>query len=119
MLIDAGAVGRRARGSPRREIAADCKGRSFPVVTSVTNRRESSRDRSARDATNDQAIAHPNERPTTIRLRLDTLDVREEELLVLQRDLGAALQILVGELLQTLAEDLGPKSGGGVTLCAF
>ena len=89
------------------------------MVTPVTNRRESSHDRSARDATNDQAIAHPNERPRTIALCLHALYVREEDLLVLQRDLGATLQIFVGELLQTLSKDLGPKSGGGVTLCAF
>ena len=55
----------------------------------------------------------------TIGFRVDALDVREEELLVLQRDLGATLRILVGELPQTLSEDLGPNSRGGVTLCAF
>jgi hypothetical protein len=89
------------------------------VVTPVTNRRESSHDRSARDATKDQTIAHPDERPMTIGFRVDALDVREEQLLVLQRDLGAPVQIFVGELLQTLSEDLGPNSHGGVTLCAF
>src|SRR5262249_48430382 len=92
---------------------------SFPVVTSVTERRERSHDCSSRDAADDQAIAHPNERSTTVGLRLDTLDVREEELLVLQGDLSATLQIFVGKLLQTLAEDLGSKSGGSIPQCAF
>ena len=55
----------------------------------------------------------------TVGLGLDALDVGEEELLVVQRDLGATLRTFVGELLQPLSEDLGPESARGVTQCGF
>ena len=54
-----------------------------------------------------------------IRLGFDAFDVRQEDLLLVKSDLGAVRWIACRDLLQVVAEDLGPQSCRYIALCEF
>ena len=85
----------------------------------ISDRRERSNDGGTRDATDDQAIAQADPRSVAAGLGFDALDVREDDLLLLEGDLGTVPWIASRDLLQMVAEDLGAQACGYITLCHF
>jgi len=89
------------------------------VASPISDRCERSNDGGASNATDDEAISQADARSVAVGLGFDALDVGEDHLLLLKRDLGAASWIASRDLLQMVTEDLGAEPCRHVTLCHF